>query len=71
VSVREERDVGVDGAGPGYHPIDSRAHLLRGLAARTSVPEDQLAEHNLVDLLGRQSLVLAVVHSARSGSMTA
>ena len=61
VSVREQRDVAVDGAGPGYHPIDPGAHLLGRLAARASVPEDQPVRRDLVDLLRRQSLVHPVV----------
>jgi hypothetical protein len=43
------------------------APTLRRLAARASVPEDQPAGHNLVDLLGRQSLVLAVVPLGQIG----
>ena len=51
----------VDRARPGDHPIHPRAHLLRRLAARASIPEDQPVRRRLADLLGRQSLVLAVV----------
>ena len=59
--MREQRDVAVDRARPGYHPVHARTHLFRRLAARASIPEDQPARRHLVDLLGRQSLVLAVV----------
>ena len=54
-------DVAVDRAGTGYHPVHSRTHLLRGLATRASIPKDQPTRRDLVDLLGRQSLVLAIV----------
>jgi hypothetical protein len=44
----------------GYHPVHSRTNLFRRLATRAPIPEDQPARRHLVDLLGRQSLVLAV-----------
>src|SRR5689334_14735193 len=59
--VREQRDIAVGRAGPGYHPIDPRTHLFRRLATRTPVPEDQPACSALVDLLWGQALVLAVI----------
>jgi hypothetical protein len=43
------------------HPVHTRTHLFRRLAARASIPEDQPARRNLTDLLRRQSLVLTVV----------
>src|SRR5262245_3150509 len=61
MSVREWRDVVVDRARPGDHPVDTRTHLFRRLTARASIPEDQPIRRNLTDLLGRQSLELAVV----------
>src|SRR5262249_60774501 len=61
VSVREQRKVAVDRARPGYYPIHSRSNLLRRLAARASIAEEQPARRDLANLLGRQPLVLAVV----------
>jgi hypothetical protein len=40
VFVREQRDVALDGARPGDHPIGSRPDLLWRLAVRASIPED-------------------------------
>src|SRR5262249_21044401 len=51
----------VDRARPGDHPVHTRTHLFRRLTARASIPEDLPARRGLVDLLGRQSLVLAIV----------
>ena len=54
VSMREQRDIAVDRTRSGYHPIHPCTHLLRRLAARASIPEDQPARRDLMDLLGRQ-----------------
>jgi hypothetical protein len=61
VSVREQRDVALDGARPGDHPIGSRTDLLRRFTARASIPEDEPARCLFVDLRGRQPLVLPVI----------
>src|SRR5271166_2861005 len=61
MAVREQRDVTVSRARPGDHPVYPRTHFVRRLAARASIPEDQPARCDLVDLLGRYSFVLAVV----------
>ena len=61
MAMREQRDICVGRAGPGYHPVHPRAHLLRRFAARASIPEDQPTRRALVDLLGRQSFLLPVV----------
>ena len=61
VAVREQRSVASGRARPSYHPVYSRAHLLRRLATRAPIPEVQPARRRLVDLFGRQSLVVAVV----------
>ena len=48
-------------AGPGYHTVHPRTHLAGRLPVRASVSEDQPARCRLVDLLRRQTLVLAVI----------
>src|SRR5215472_10799988 len=59
--MREKQDVAVEGAGACDNPINSRAHLLGRLPTGTSVAEDQPARLDLVNFLGRFSLVFAVV----------
>src|SRR5208337_1359647 len=61
VSVREKHDVAVNGARPGYYSIDPCSHLVRRLSRGASVPEDEPARRDLVDLLRRQSFVVAIV----------
>src|SRR5262245_25388374 len=61
MSMREQNDVAVDRARAGYHPVHPRPDLLWRLAARASIRENQPARGDLVDLLRRQSLVLAIV----------
>src|SRR5262245_39890487 len=61
VAVREQCGVAGDRAGPRYHPVYPRTNLLRRLATRAPISEDQPARRRLLDLLGRQSLVVAVV----------
>jgi hypothetical protein len=48
-------------ARPGDHPVHTGTHLFRRLTARASIPEGQRVRRNLVDLVRRQSFVLAVV----------
>ena len=67
MSMREQCDVAADGAGTGYHPVYARAHLLRCFSARAAIPENQPTRRYLVDLLGRQALVLTVVPLAEIG----
>jgi hypothetical protein len=61
MSMGEHCNVAVGGASPGNHPIDPGAHLLRRFAAGASVPEDEPAWRDLVDLHGRQAFVIAIV----------
>ena len=61
VSMREQRYVASLRPQPAYHSIDACTNLFRCLATRASMAEDEPARRDLVDLLGRQSLVLAVV----------
>jgi hypothetical protein len=61
MSMGEHYDVAIGGASPGNHPIDPGAHLLRRFAAGASVPEDEPARSDLVDLNGRQAFVIAIV----------
>ena len=61
VPVCEQGDVAAGGACPGDHLVHSRTHLLRRLATRASIPEDQPVRRPLRDLPGREPLVLAVV----------
>ena len=61
VAVREQRGIAVNRTRPGNHPVDARTDLIRCLATRASVPEDEPARRHVLDLLGRQALVLAVV----------
>ncbi len=61
VPVGEECHVAFDRAGSGYHPVRPRIDLLRSLAARASVPENQPARRRLMDLPGRQTLVCAII----------
>src|SRR6516225_11135279 len=59
--MREQQDVAIEGAGSRDNSIDPGAHLLGRLATGTSVAEDQPARRDLVNFLGRFSLVFAVV----------
>ena len=54
-------DITFCGACSGNHPVRPRTHLLRRLPTWASIPEDQPALRSLVDLLGCQSLIFAVV----------
>lgn len=67
MAMREQRDIARGGTRPGDHPVYPRTHLLRRLAARASVSEDQPARRGLVDLPGCQTLVLAVVPTSWRG----
>jgi hypothetical protein len=67
VPVGEQRNVAIDRAGPGYHTVHPRTHLLGRLPVRTSIPEDQPARCRLVDLLRRQTLVFAVIPLDQDG----
>ena len=59
--MREQRHISGRGARPGNHPVDPRADLIRHLAARAAVAEDQPARPRCVDLLWRQPFVIAVI----------
>src|ERR1700738_4189288 len=61
VSVGKQRTVAIGTPRSRNHPIHPRTHLLWRLTARASIPEDQPARRHLMDLLRRQSLILAVV----------
>src|SRR3974390_3132142 len=61
VSVCEQQDIAVAGARTRDYPIDPCANLLGGFATRAAVSEDQPTRRDLMDLLGRQSFVCAVV----------
>ena len=60
--LREHHHVAIGGARPGNHPINSSAHLLRRLAARASVPENQPARNDLVNFC--RALALRSRHSS-------
>src|SRR6516165_3394074 len=51
VTMGEQRDVARDSARSGNDPVRPVTDLLRRLAARGSVPEDEPARRSLVDLL--------------------
>jgi hypothetical protein len=59
--MRKQRNIAAHGAGTGYHSVDAGTNLLGRLATWAAIPEDQPARRDLVDLLGRQCLVVAVV----------
>ena len=61
VSVREQHDIAVDGARPDDHSVDPCSHLLRPLSSRASVSKDEPAWRDVMNLLRRQSLVVAIV----------
>jgi hypothetical protein len=61
VSVRKQGDVALDGARPGDHSIRPCADLRRRLSTRAAVAKNQPAGRLLIDLLGGQPLVLAIV----------
>src|ERR1700746_3682250 len=61
VSVGKQRNVAIGTPRPRNHPIHPRTHLLRHLTVRASISEDQPARRDLMDLLRRQSLILAVI----------
>src|SRR5208283_287681 len=61
VSVRKQSDIPVNSADPGDDSIHPGADLLRRFTARATVAENQPVGRLLVDLLGREPLVFAVV----------
>jgi hypothetical protein len=61
MAMSKERDIPIDPPSSCDHPIGSLADLLRRFAPRTSIPEKQPAGHSLLDLLRRQSFILAIV----------
>ena len=61
VSVCEQRDVAAGSTRASDHAVHPDAHLLRRFATWASVPEDHPARPYVLDLLGRQPFVLAVV----------
>src|ERR1700730_11390474 len=61
VSVGKQRNVAIGAPRSRNHPIHPRTHLLWRLTARASIPEDQPARRHVMDLLRRQSLILAVI----------
>ena len=61
VTMGEQRDVARDSARSGNDPVRPVTDLLRRLAARGSVPEDEPARRSLVDLLRCQPLVGAII----------
>ena len=67
VSVCKQSDIAVNSADPGDDSIHPRTHLLWHFAARATVAENQPVGRLLVDLLGRQSLVFAVVPFGQLG----
>ena len=67
VPVGEQRHVATGSTSSGYHPIHPRAHLLRLLATGASIAKQQPARRPLVDLLGRYSLIFAVVPLGKIG----
>src|SRR3984893_1102600 len=68
VSVGKQRDVAIGTPRSRNHPIHPRTHLLWHLTARASIPKDQPARRHLMDLLRRQSLILAVIPLGEVGS---
>src|SRR5262245_6996055 len=65
VSMREQCCIAIERARPGDHPVHAGTHVLRCLAARAPVAEEEPTRGHLLDLLGRQPLVLAVVPLSR------
>src|SRR6516165_12320217 len=67
VAVREHDDVASGAADPRDDAIDAGADLRRRLAARAAVAKEHPARLLVVDLLGREPLVLAVVPLVQIG----
>jgi hypothetical protein len=65
--VGEQRHVAIGCAGAGDNPVHPCTYLLRRFAARTSILENQPAWRLLMDLLGRQPFILAVVPLGKIG----
>ena len=63
VSVREQRDVAVDRARAGYHPVHPRTDLLRRLAARAAIPKEQPTRRR-----ARRSARASIPRSRRSST---
>src|SRR5580692_2584634 len=61
VSVGKQRNVAIGTPRSRNHPIHPGTHLLWRLTARASIPKDQPARRHRMDLLRRQSLILAVI----------
>src|SRR5215831_15157298 len=61
VAVREYRHIPRRGADARDHPIDALAHLIRALAARATIAENEPLGPHGADLLRRKSLVVAIV----------
>src|SRR5208283_678230 len=61
VSVRKQSDIPVNSADPGDDSIHPGADLLWRFAARATVAENQPVRRLLMNLLGRQPLVIAVI----------
>ena len=61
VSVRKQSDIALNGANAGNHSVRPCTDLLGCFSARAAVAENHPAGPFLVDLLGRQTLVLTIV----------
>ena len=49
MAMGEDRDIALDGARPGDHPIGTGTHLLGRLAAGAAVAEDQPARREFFE----------------------
>src|SRR5262247_3897301 len=67
VAVREQDDVAGGAADSGDDAVDAGADLRRRFAARTAVAEEHPARLLVVDLLGGEPLVVAVIPLVQIG----